>query len=433
MCLISIAVWEMRPVASDSGPVNGLTRALSSAKTALPVDLRRLVLIGFVEISAVNFYVSILMPYYRSLGYGSEVAGVLTSVLQVVGALVAVGAGFMADTLGRKKLYVAGQLFRCAAAGLLMVTRSYAGLVLISVMRGMAGIQSPAQSAILASHTRRQNRATLYGLLQTASQAASVVTPLAAGYLADRFGVMASFGTGLLLASVAVIIAIPLKEGANEESSCQVERPVASEQTPVAAESVQARVVRMFKENRPAALYALLGASLINGLTNGATNILLPFMVMDRFSSAYTTVSSASSFSALGTMLVLLIGGRIADLRGRRGLVLVSGFIFPVLMIGLFAVNALWQLFTILVLITMAANIGSPAISAVYMEAVGDRDRATFAGLQMSLNNAGMALGSVAAGIGYKLNPTWSWIVVIALFASQLPLYAVAIPREKGN
>lgn len=407
---------------------------LTSAVTGLSPDLRRLITVGFVEIAAVNFYASVLMPYYRELGYGSDVAGFLSSVLQVVGALVAVGAGFMADTFGRKRLYVAGQLFRCAAAGLLMVTRNYAGLVLVSVVRGLAGIQQPAQSAIIASHTRKDNRATLYGIIQTASQAASVTAPLAAGYLADRFGVMSSFGAGLLLASVAVIMAIPLKESpaSTECPDKPAGQPAVASGKPAAQESLWGRLRRMYRDNNALALTALLTASLVSGLANGAVNIVLPFMVMDRFSSAYTVVSAASSFAALGTMLVLLIGGRIADLRGRRGVVLTSGMVFPVLMLGIFVINSLWQLFAILLLVTMAGNISSPAISAVYMESVGDQDRATFSGLNLALSNAGMALGSIASGIAYKFSPNLTWIVIMVLFAVQLPLYAVAIPKSKG-
>jgi DHA1 family multidrug resistance protein-like MFS transporter len=406
---------------------------LTSSVQGLSPDLKRLIAIGFIEIAAVNFYTSVLMPYYRELGYGSDVAGFLSSVLQVVGALVAVGAGFMADTIGRKRLYTAGQLFRCAAAGLLMVTRNYAGLILVSVMRGMSGIQNPAQSAMIAGHTRKENRATLYGIIQTASQAASVLAPLAAGYLADRFGVMSTFGTGLLLASVAVLVGLPLKDAPSpapcpESSSGEVSKD-ASRST--VKESMRARITRMYKDNRPLALTSLLVASLLGGLANGAVNIVLPFAVMDRFSSAYSVVSAAGAFSALGTMLVLLIGGRLADLRGRRSVIMASGMTFPLLMLGMFAISSLWQLFALLVLVTMAGNISSPAISAVYMEAVGDQDRATFSGLQLSLNNTGAALGSVAAGIAYKLSPNLTWGAIIALFALQLPLYAMAIPRSK--
>ncbi len=178
---------------------------------------------------------------------------------------------------------------------------------------------------------------------------------------------------------------------------------------------------------------ALLTSTLVNGLANGATNIPLPFMIMDRFSSTYSAVSGSQTFSSLGTMLVLLVGGRIADLRGRRGIVLVSCLGGPLLMTSIFLANSVWQLFFVLLLITMIGNISSPAIGASYMEAVGQKDRATFAGLQTGLNSAGVALGSIAAGIAYKASNTWSWLAVIAMFAMQAPLYALAIPKVKRN
>jgi MFS family permease len=416
----------------SSAKARGFSR-IGAAWSGLDSDLKRLILTGFTEVIAVNLYASVLMPYYRSLGFGSQTAGVLTSVLQVVGAVVAVFAGLMADSVGRKKMYVAGQLLRCTAAGLLLLTRSYAGLILVSVIRGLAIIQSPAQSAIFAAYTRKENRGTMLGLYQTFSQLASVLGPLAAGVIADRFGVTRSFGAGLILACAAVALAVPLKERA---AAAEPEHPAAGAPPapqPVGElaprEPLLGRVARMFKENRPVVLSSLLAASVVNGLGNGAAGILVPFTIMDRFSSAYTTVSASASVAALGTMLVLLIGGRIADVRGRRGLILVSGSILPLLMLSILLATSLWQLFALIIFLTMIGNIASPAMSAVNVEAVSERDRATFAGFQMGLNSAGVALGSVCAGIGYRLSSNWSWVAVIVVFALQPPLYAIALPK----
>lgn len=413
----------------SSAKARGLSR-IGAAWSGLDSDLKRLILTGFTEVTAVNLYASVLMPYYRSLGFGSQTAGVLTSVLQVVGAVVAVFAGLMADSVGRKKMYVAGQLLRCTAAGLLLLTRSYAGLVLVSVIRGLAIIQSPAQSAIFAGYTRKENRGTMLGLYQTFSQLASVLGPLAAGVIADRFGVTRSFGAGLILACAAVALAVPLKERAAAAGAPPAPQPV-GELAP--GEPLLGRVARMFKENRPVVLSSLLAASVVNGLGNGAAGILVPFTIMDRFSSAYTTVSASASVAALGTMLVLLIGGRIADVRGRRGLILVSGSILPLLMLSILVATSLWQLFALIIFLTMIGNIASPAMSAVNVEAVSERDRATFAGFQMGLNSAGVALGSVCAGIGYRLSPNWSWVAVIVVFALQPPLYAIALPKATNE
>ncbi len=429
-------------MATGSQPIRKPASGLSAIWSSISPDLKRLILVGFVEITAVNFYTSVLMPYYRSLGYGSEVAGTLTSVLQIVGAAVGFAAGFLADTLGRKRMYVAGQLCRCAAAALLLTTRNYYGLVAVSVARGLSTIQQPAQSAIIASHTKRENRATLYGMTQTASQAASVVGPLAAGFIADAFGAPASFTIGLILAAFAIFIAMPVRDlpvnGTGTGGIAKVadnrllsgSPPAATDGATQAPESAVRRVSRMFRENNPVALSSLLLASVTNGLANGATNILIPFFVMDRFSDAYSTVSGVVAASSLGTMAVLLLGGYIADARGRRGVVLISGAIFPIIMSGLFVVGTLWQFFAFMFLVTMTGNISSPAINAVHAEAVAECDRATFSGLHGSLNSAGLAVGSLLAGIAYEMSPTWPWIAVIILFATQLPCYALAIPKD---
>jgi MFS family permease len=173
--------------------------------------------------------------------------------------------------------------------------------------------------------------------------------------------------------------------------------------------------------------------AVINGLGNGVFNIALPFTIMDRFSSAYTAVSSASAAASLGTMLVLLIGGRIADRSGRRGIILITVCLEPIMILGMFLSNSLWQLLMFLILTTMVGNSASPAINAVLLEAVPDRDIATFGGLWQGLNSAGFALGAFAAGVSYGLSPTLTRMAPLALFLAQFPMYAIAIPKKKAD
>lgn len=400
-------------------------------------NLRRLIWISFVEMLSVNAYFSLIVPFAKNLGLDSGSVGALNSLMQIVSALVAVGAGVLADHFGRKRVYTVGQLMRVAITIALLATRSYFGLALVFVLRGLAMIQGPAQTAITANLTRRENRATMLGLSQTLSQLASVLMPIASGVVADRYGVKASFGIALVLAGVAVAMGTALKD-----------RPAASEVADPAATPIDAhaaagagarpgqveplleRLRRMFSGRQAVTLTLLMAATVFNGLGNGGANILLPFTIMDRFSSAYTVVASAGSMMALGTMLVLLIGGRLADVSGRRTMVMTSGVIFPLLMLGVFYANSLWTLNLVLVLVSMVGNISSPAIGAVYMEAVQDRDRATFAGLQMSLNAAGMALGSAVAGVVYKASPNAAWLGVMGVMVMQVVCYHFVLPHD---
>jgi len=402
-------------------------------------NMRRLIWISFVEMLSVNAYFTLIVPFAKNLGLDSGSVGALNSLMQVVSAVVAVAAGVLADHFGRKRLYTAGQLMRVAITVALLATHSYLGLALVFVLRGLASIQGPAQSAITANLTRRENRATMLGLSQTLGQLASVLMPIASGAVADRYGVKASFAVALVLAAVAVIMGIALKDktAASEDADPAADGVTAGADVrtvesvrPGEVEPLLARLRRMFAGKRAVTLSLLMVATVFNGLGNGGVNILLPFTIMDRFSSAYTVVASAGSMMALGTMLVLLIGGRLADVSGRRTMVMTSGVIFPLLMLGLFYVNTLWELNLVLILVSMVGNISSPAIGAVYMEAVADRDRATFAGLQMSLNAAGMALGSAVAGVVYKMSPNWAWLGVIAVMVLQVVCYHFVLPHD---
>lgn len=416
-----------------------LKRPIALWREADP-NMRRLIWISFVEMLAVNAYFSLIVPFAKIIGLDSRAVGALNSLMQVVSAVVAVGAGVLADRFGRKSIYTVGQLIRVAITVALLTTRSYLGLALVFVLRGLAAIQGPAQSAITANLTRRENRATMLGLSQTLGQLASVLMPIASGAIADRYGAKASFAIALVLAALAVVMGLGLKDKptAPGEADSTADAAGAGADARTAAEAARvgqaepllARVRRMFSGKRAAALSLLMAATVFNGLGNGAANILLPFTIMDRFSSAYTVVASASSMMALGTMLVLLVGGRLADVSGRRTMVMTSGTIFPLLMLGVFYINSLWELNLVLVLVSMVGNISSPAIGAVYMEAVEDRDRATFAGLQMSLNAAGMALGSAIAGAAYKVSPTWAWLGVIAVMVLQVVCFHFVLPHD---
>ncbi len=397
-------------------------------------SLRRLVVVGFIEHLSADSYFSLIVPLAKTLGLDSRSVGTLTLLLQVTAALTAAAAGVMADRGGRKTVYVTGQCIRVAITLVLLTTHSYFGLAIVFVLRGLCSIQGPAQQAMLADFTHRGNRATILAVSQMLTELASVLMPIASGAIADTYGTRASFAVGLVLAAVAVGIGRGLREKpavifdvvARQEGHPAMAAPHAAGRREPLAQGVR----RMLSGKRGPSLILLLAAGVCNGLSSGALGILLPFTVMDRFSSAYTAVASADSVVAFGTVLVLLIGGRMADMGGRRRIILTTGMMFPLFMLSVFFINSLWQLEIILVITSMIGSIRSPAISAVYLEAVDDCDRAAFSGLQLSLNIGGMALGSVLAGIGYRLTPDWSWGAMLATWAIQVVLYYFALPHD---
>ena len=421
-------------------------RKLAQFWRSLDVNLRLLLVIGLIEAAALNAYSPVLMPYYVSLGFDSRVAGRFNSVEFIATCFVALIGGLLADALGRKRLYVAGQFVRLAMIALLLSLRSYTGLMIVAAFRGLVAVQMPAQSALIAGYTTKDNRATVIGILQTLAQVAGLLVPLAVGVLADAYGVQIPFAIAMLLAVAAILVTAPLRDRPAGAAPAQsggdaqggavkpAEEAHAEHKTEPAGGRAKAflfRVVEMFTGSRWWVLVLLLVARLANGLANGAFNILMPFTIMDRFSKAYTVMSSAQVFFSLGTIMVLLIGGRLADLRGRRAVAVTAGFIFPLIICGLPLARTLWQLFPLLMLATMAGSISSPAVQAIQMEAVEEKHRATFMGLAIGLNFLGMSLGSIIAGITYTLTVTWSWAGMVVLYLLPAIIFYVILPAEK--
>lgn len=402
---------------------------------AMHPTIRLLLVLGFLESTAVIFYTSVLIPYYRSLGYGPETAGILNSVLQIASAVTFTVSGFAADRLGRKKLFTAGQLMRCVVAGSLLFTKSYLGFVLIHVFRGLSTMQSPAQDAIVAECTESSTRATSFAFVDTLHQLAGFSAPILAGTIADRYGVRVPFSIGLAVACVTVIMGLGVKEAKNKlvfENPRERSPGGATEGHPSSggSRSLLSQIRDMFTNNRADVLYPLLAANVIAGIGNGTVNILLPFTIMDRFSDTYTAVSGIQAAASLGTMLVLLVGGRLADLHGRRRVIL-ANLILPIAILSVFAVTSLWQMYAVILVATLVGNLSSPAIRALHLEVVSQGDRASFSGLTSGLSAVGVALGSAMAGFCYKWTPNGAWILDILMFALSGILFVLAASRHE--
>lgn len=424
----------MSPVNNAIVPKQGVR----SIFKAMDPAIRLLLVIGFLETTAFIFYTSVLMPYYRTLGFGPEVAGILNSVLQVSSAVTLLISGFAADRLGRKRLYIGGQLMRCIVAGSLLFTKSYWGFVAIHVVRGLGSMQSPAQNAIVAEYSDRSTLATSFAFVDTLAQFAAVCAPILAGAVADKYGVKVPFTIGLTLATVAVILGLGIKETKSGATSAEPAKPSPStaktaDRNPSGqTKSFLSQISDMFTHNSPVALYLLLAANLVSGLANGTVGIILPFTIMDRFSDTYTAVSAVQTAAALGTMLVLVLGGRLADLYGRRRVIMTS-LILPPTIALVFGATSIWQMYAVIMVVTLIGNLSSPAIRALHLEVVRQGDRASFSGLSSGLSSVGYALGSVLAGFCYKWSPNGAWIVDIILFTLSGVLFVMAASRHERS
>jgi len=148
---------------------------------------------------------------FASHGLGLAAIGLIKGVYPMLWGGGQLVTGRLADTLGRKRLIVAGMIVQAAAfpAALLLLARPLtAGLVSAVLLGTGTAMAQPALSAAVADHTHPSRRAQGLGVYRFWRDLGYAVGAVIAGLLAQAFGLSAAviaggaltFASGLLAA-----------------------------------------------------------------------------------------------------------------------------------------------------------------------------------------------------------------------------------------
>ncbi|WP_116115549.1 MFS transporter [Austwickia chelonae] len=157
-----------------------------------------------------------LLPLFASTvpGMGVGWAGVALTVFAVGNAVMLPLAGRLVDEIGRKPLVIGGLLVNGAATAVIGLSHSVIALLVVSLLAGVgSGAIGPGQQATVADivgHDR--NGGKVLAAFQMSLDSGSIVGPVLAGLIADRYGFGWAFGVTAVLSVVAVIAWIPARE-----------------------------------------------------------------------------------------------------------------------------------------------------------------------------------------------------------------------------
>ncbi|MFR9796063.1 MDR family MFS transporter [Streptomyces sp. MS06] len=154
-------------------------------------------------------FVATFMALYLTLdrGYSASYAGLVAS-LHGLGAVVsALGAGVMADRLGRRPTLLVAQVSTACAVALLGFVRDPAAIAGVAFLVGAASNASrPAVQAMMADIVRPEDRVRAFSLNYWAINLGFAVSSMAAGFIAE-FSYLAGFliEAGMTLACAVVV------------------------------------------------------------------------------------------------------------------------------------------------------------------------------------------------------------------------------------
>lgn len=155
-----------------------------------------------------------VLPLLRKdFGFGIEVAGRILAVSFLIGSVLIVWLGSMADKFGRKTMFQ----FALVASGIIIALHAFARNVeMITFLRGLSiatgGLLYPVTGAIVAEEAPARYRGLYAGFLQTGYPFGWFVAPFLAAPLQRQYGWRGVFLLGLLSLPLVLLVRLWLRE-----------------------------------------------------------------------------------------------------------------------------------------------------------------------------------------------------------------------------
>ncbi|MDP2870956.1 MAG: MFS transporter [Bacillota bacterium] len=399
-----------------AGPARTATRA---PMPQLGRNARLLLAFALVNGAATAAVGALVNPYLRDLGMSAAFIGAYFGITSVVQGVAQLAGGVAADRWGRRRVWVTGKLLHTASYALLASGLRGPALIASAVLAGLSQIGSGAYMATTAEAVEGGSRATFYSVVQTITSVGGMVAPLAGGLIADRYGGATGLAASLPFFLLVAFILSKLEErprpsAAGEASAGRRGAARGAGAAKIAGAFVKAVMSGPF----PRTAMAMLGYMVFNGLSNGLIGISLPLLLRDRFGAGYAGISGLSTVSALGTALMMIAGGRLADRYGRRRVMLASCVWVTSLFLLIPLATSTLHFYVLVFMVCLVGNAAGGAFSATMMECVNPDARATFGGLSNALASAGMAAGNFAGGLLYQAGQLAPFYLAMAVTAA---------------
>ncbi|POX50515.1 MFS transporter [Streptomyces sp. Ru72] len=162
-------------------------------------------------VNRLGAFVATFMALYLTLdrGYSASYAGLVASLHGLGGVVSALGAGVMADRLGRRPTLLVAQTSTAGFVALLGFVRDPVSIAAVAFFVGMASNASrPAVQAMMADIVRPEDRVRAFSLNYWAINLGFAVSSMAAGFIAE-FSYLAGFliEAGMTLVCAVVVFA----------------------------------------------------------------------------------------------------------------------------------------------------------------------------------------------------------------------------------
>lgn len=193
-----------------------MTKAEGDAGQATPApgvprDAMLLGLSIFLLIAATNILTPLLPEIRTDFGVSITTAGLIVGSYGLARLAVDLPAGFLADTVGHRRLAVIALVVLLAASAIGAVAGSVEVLIVARIGSGLAvGILATVILSALSATATPANRGKVMSLFHVANNTGIAIYPMIGGLVGLAVGWRATFIVSAVLAVVAAVILVPL-------------------------------------------------------------------------------------------------------------------------------------------------------------------------------------------------------------------------------
>ncbi|MBA2263197.1 MAG: MFS transporter [Chloroflexi bacterium] len=355
--------------------------SLRARTSAIDPALGLLAFIGFIAQVGISVMLPLLPLFATELGARPFELGLLTSIFAITNGLGQLGAGFLTDRYGARRLISGGLALYSFMNALIATAANAAWLLTWRALSGFGGgALLVSERVYIVEVTRPERRAFANGIVSAAASAGTVTGPAFGGLIAAIGGLRAPFVVVATTSAIAFVASLALRR-----------RRVASKNVDGSA------VVDDLGRTNRGALVALLMANLAMMAGFGAFITTYAPFATQRL--AWTTVDVGLAFSFLGGGSILLgpALAHLADRTSRRAVAMAAPL--PVALFGIVLVLGAER--PVVWAIAFIAGGGLTAYNAAWYALLADasetRRRGRIFGIVSAMSNAGIVLGASGA------------------------------------
>jgi DHA1 family multidrug resistance protein-like MFS transporter len=281
---------------------------LDATPSRIPRDALQLAVSIFLLIAATNILTPLLPDIRTDFAVSITTAGLVVGAYGLARLLVDLPAGFIADTVGHRRLSVIALAVLVLASLLGLSAGSVEQLILARVGSGFAvGILATVILSALSSTANPANRGKVMSLFHVANNTGIALYPLVGGVIGAVFGWRATFAVTIVLAVIAGILLLPLllrldpkRNGGGGKGGGDGSRILHGNQRRIAVLVTDFGVV----------------ANMIH--RHGFRNTILPLYAATALGLGGISIATAIALMSITGLFVATPGGMLGDRVGRR-------------------------------------------------------------------------------------------------------------------